>query len=652
MKEILDNQYKNLFLWTPFLVAFGAGLYFSLDSEPVFQFPILITLLLTALIFKTKNVVIRAFALFFFGFFYSMSFTHILNTPQIQNPFGEVKISGTVMDIDFSDEKDHIILNIPMNQINDKYDSNKNVNIRVSISNPDNAININDTISGTAMIFKPSPKSAPESFDFARWAYFKNISGTGFFKDYKIINSSNTNNLRTYIHHQSDSNLTDSLILGYKKSIPTTERKIWQSVGLGHVWSISGFHMTLISGWLFALFYFLFRLIAPISKRMPARYPALFCAWLGLLGYLIISGINVATIRAFFMTTFIFIAFILGRGILSLRNAAIVFLIIFLINPFFVMSAGFQLSFAAVFGLLWMFQNHTYVKRDFWHKIKHVLYIATITTITATVFTLPFTITHFGFIPLYSIIGNLIILPIFSVMIMPIVMIGTVLALFDIHFLLNFADHIYRFALHIAEHITKLPYANINMPNISNTVLILCIISILCLILIVAFDSGNFIKRNLNRVCAGTVFGVAIIIFACSNRPLVYSSEDHQLIGFVTNGELQFNKSRSAQHYFAFNTWRQINNEHPQDKNKRYKCNHGLCMYKTDKWQLAYMQNFTALLDNFDKICDDKSVNYIITVFDVDAPNCHEKILTNGILIYPSGKTVTFSNLRPWHMKP
>jgi len=651
MKEFIENQYKNLFLWSPFVAAFGAALYFSLDTEPVFIFPLLIAILSGAIIFKNKNVIIRAIALFIFGFFYAMCFTKIVATPQIRDSFGEIEISGKITNIDFSDDSIRLFLNVPLHQLNSKHDGNRHANIRVSIKDSKTQFNIGDTIVGTARIFKPSPKFAPDSFDFARWAYFSNISGTGFFTDYKII-SSNESNIRTYIHESANSKLTDALVLGYKKSIPERERKIWQSVGLGHVWSISGFHMTLFGGWLFALFYLIFRSIPKITKRIPAKYPAIICAWCGLLSYLFISGINVATVRAFLMATIIFIATIFARGILSLRNAALAFWVMLLLNPFFVMNAGFQLSFAAVFGLLWFFQDTKYIKRTTFNRISHVLYVSIMTTLIAFVFTLPFIITSFGNIPMYSIIGNLIILPIFSFVIMPLIMIGSVCALFGNLFLINIANIVYDRALHIAEHISNLPYANITMPHISNMVLSLFILGMLCVILIIKTDSKRFILKNINYFI-GSIFIIAgLIIMLASPRPLFYSTPDHKLVGFVVDGKIQFNKSKSAQHYFAFDTWREFNNEKHVDKNPKYKCTHGLCKYKTPKWNIVYMQNFTSLLNNIEQICTDKSIDYIVTTFDTDITDCHAKILRDGILIYPSGHITNFSNHRPWHMMP
>ena len=64
------------------------------------------------------------------------------------------------------------------------------------------------------------------------------------------------------------------------------------------------------------------------------------------------------------------------------------------------------------------------------------------------------------------------------------------------------------------------------------------------------------------------------------------------------------------------------------------------------------MEDFSAVMTNIDKICNDKSVDYIVSPFDIDTKNCHAKILKDGIIIYPSGHITNFSNHRPWHNLP
>ena len=650
MKEILANQYKKLFLWCPFIIAAGAALYFSWDTEPNFNFPILITVLAGLIIYRHRNIIITAIALFIFGFFYSMSFTQIINTPQIYSSYQTHSISGIVKDIDFTTGTTQITLKTPANQIDSKFSSNKYTDIRLTVNNKSNIPNINDTVIGHAKLFHPSTAYIPDSFDFARWAYFYGLSGTGFFTDYNIYTSKQTfGNLRTKIHYKSNSVLTDALVLGYKKTIPKNESNIWKAIGVGHIWSISGFHMTLVGGWLFAIFYLLFRCIAPITKRIPAKYPAILCAWIGLLFYLGISGFCVATLRAFLMTTLIFIAIIFSQNILSLRNAALIFLLIFLINPFYVMHAGFQLSFAAVFSLLWFFENKHYQKQNRIRHIWHLIYNTLMTAVIAGTFTLPFIIAHFGYIPLYSLIGNIVILPIFSFAIMPLIMIGTVMAYFGNHCLIGVATNIYTFALDIATQITNLPYAIINVSKMSNTVLCLCIIGLLCIMFIASPDSKNFFKRNINYFIGFIFIATAIALTYNNPQPLFYSTYDNELVGFIENEKIHFNKSHSSKHFFAFNAWRTFNNEKLIQNVARKQCKKGLCIYKTLNWNLVYIQSIKTVIDNINEICRDKSIDYIVSPVSIHAPNCHAKLLTGGMIIYPSGKIKKLSNHRLWH---
>jgi ComEC/Rec2-related protein len=351
------------------------------------------------------------------------------------------------------------------------------------------------------------------------------------------------------------------------------------------------------------------------------------------------------------MATLISVATLFGRSVFSLRNAALAFLVIFFINPFFVMNSGFQLSFAAIFGLLWFFDAKEYVKRTKINKFLHILYLSFMSAFIATIFTLPFTIAHFGYIPIYSLIGNIIILPIFSVTIMPLIMIGTICALFNNHFLIDITNQIYGFTLTIAKHISELPYANLDMPFVSNMALLLSILGLASLIFITKPDSKKFIIKNINYVLCVCCISVAIVLCIAHQKPLFYSTTDNELVGFVINEKLKFNKAKASKHYFAFNSWRNFNNENQSDKNERYKCNHGLCIYKTENWNLAYMQTFTSVMDNIDEVCKDKTIKFVVTPFKIHAPRCNAQILKDGLLIYKNGKTTKIINLRPWHIQ-
>lgn len=640
MQRFIENQSQNMFLWTPFLVATGCALYFSWDSEPSkFVIGALCAVFIMGL-FLRRHIVARAIALFTFGALYAAAYTHILATPQITRDIRDRTIVGVVKNIDYTDTKTRLSI-----QTDGKYIDTTSVPIvRVSISDA-GAIRIGDTVRAVVNLYRPNAPYADGAFNYARWAYFNHLTATGYIKDYEITSHAtprNMNTVRDAIHNKSNSFLVDSLVLGYKNAVPRSDSPTWTATGVGHVWSISGFHMTLVGGWLFALFYSIFRLIAPITRRVPARVPATICAWLGLILYLFLSGCDVATMRAFLMTTLIFAAVVFGRSAISLRNVCVAMWVIILINPHYVMQAGFQLSFAAIFGLIWFWGVIKPKMPE--NKILKVLCTAALTSIVATVFTAPFVIAHFGTFPLYSLVGNLVLLPIFSIAIMPLVIVGTFTAMLGWHAPLILAAVIYDAGLRIAHVITNLPYASLPMPNMPNAALIIFIVAGCALMFICG------VRRRINYISAGIIAIIGVVVIIATPRPVFYATPDHELVGFVENGKLKFNKSRASNHYFAFDTWKQINGENADTPNTRYVHAGGVYTYRTPKFTLVYIQKFVPLMNNIVSLCNDENIDYIVSYFHIDAPKCANKILHDGgIMIYPSGRVKYLNAMRPWN---
>jgi len=628
MRKWLNNQRENLFLYVPFLIAAGAGVYFTIDKEPNFIGCIIFFLIAIILIFfKRTSILLRAIGLGVFGFCYAAIFTNLINTPIIKHDLRSVNISAMVKSIDYVSDKTRIYLNVNADDI---HAGTGNAIIRISLTDDVPLPEIGDEINFQGALFKPANAYAPESFDYARWAYFNNLTANGYATDIKIINHKNfigINSIRNYLHDNAKSFLADTLVLGYKNAVPKEDNEIWTATGIGHVWSISGFHMTLVGGWLFAIFYLIFRSIPYITRRYPAKIPAMGAAWLGLLLYLFLSGIDVATVRAFAMTTLMFLAFAFGRSVISMRNIAIVFCFIFLINPHYVMQAGFQLSFMAVWGLIWMY---SIVKPKMpQNKFLRIIYACVLTSVVATIFTTPFVAMHFGKIPIYSLIGNLILLPIFSVVIMPCVLIGTISAIFNIRLPLDIADWAYDSLINVAKNISDLPLANLQMPHISNIAIILFICAFIGLTIVKPIK----IKINYILFCVFVVAGILTVIK--TPKPIFYASNDHELVAFLRDdGKLEFNKSRASNHYFAFDTWKQRNGEPTKTKNIRRTHERGVYRYKN----IVYIQKFVPLMNNIKTLCKDDNVDYIISYFDIKSEQCANKIQNGAILIYEDGR--------------
>lgn len=639
----MGTQYKNILLWSLLPTSFGAATYFTLWFEPnahwlyaLFAFGTI-----GAILFR-KHLICFLVACFFFGFGYAGIYANNQDIKILNHDIHGINITGTVLENQFSNDKQRLHLSSP--EFGEIY-----------LSTADNiTINIGDTISGTGGIFKPKPADVPHGFDFARHAYFSGISGNGYINDIKITYTAESGvySTKEFIKSRANSFLTDTLVLGDKKALPKSHRKIWATNGMAHIWSISGYHITLIAGWLFIIFYFIFRLCPPLVRRIPARIPAMVCSWFGVLGYVILSGGGIATLRAFIMATLVMLAFMLGRNVLSLRTAAIAFLALILWNPYYVMSAGFQLSFASIFGIIWLWQNNKINTPR--NKILKFFYTAVLTALVATIFTAAFVAMHFGTLPIYGLVGNLIFLPIFSFLLMPCIIIGTLGATIGIQSPLIFAHKIYDTIFDIAQHIAQLPSSNINIGNIPNTTIVFIIIGLGCAMFIINDERFKYLMfRKLNFLVGGTFIVLGILCYLFAPRPVFYISNDHKLIASVSdNGKLKFNKSKDSSNYFAFDTWKRMNGENTGTENLRLTKESGVYTISCKKWKLIYMPTFVKLAGGITTICQDHTIDYIASYFDISSEKCRNKILRGGGVIYDSGKFIPITSNRIWHNLP
>lgn len=634
--EWMRAQKPNVLLWAALFFAFGGALYFSMFSEPRLWVIWCCFIIggVVAIVTRNKPLILLP-ALFIFGFGYAGTYTHLKNTPVLAHDMHGISITGRVIAISETDNKTR--LEIKTNEFG-----------TVLVSTESNQeFKSGDIISGIGGLFKPHPADIPNGFDFARHAYFSGLSASGYIKDTKPLYTSDSAAYRA----PTNSFLMDALVFGDKNALSREHRTIWATNGMAHIWSISGYHISLIAGWLFIVFYFLFRLFPPLVRHIPARIPALIVSWFFLAGYVAISGAAVATLRAFIMTSLVMLAFIIGRTAISLRTIGITMFALILFNPYFVMRAGFQLSFAAIFGLVWLWQ--IYKPKLPKTKILKYLYGAFLTATVASVFTAPFVAAHFGSIPLYGVLGNLIFLPIFSFILMPLVMIGTIVAPFGVGAPLTFAHQIYDFIFNYATKISNLPAANINIPSVSNTSLVLIIIGLACLIFIRNIEHfKSAIARHINLALCLAFISCGICTMLFSPRPIFYISNDHKLIGAVQNGKLKFNKSRDSSNFFAFDTWKRTNGEKTDTPNEKLTKESGVHTIKGTTWKLAYIQTFVPLSKNFISLCASDEIKYIASFFDIQSKKCNEKIIRGGAVVYPSGRIKHTSFNRRWHNLP
>ncbi|TDI57693.1 MAG: ComEC family competence protein [Alphaproteobacteria bacterium] len=222
-----------------------------------------------------------------------------------------------------------------------------------------------------------------------------------------------------------------ALIVGDRSGLSRQTVEHLRIAGLAHILAISGLHMALVAGTAFALLRALLALSPGLALSYPIKKWAALAALAVGLVYLALSGGNVATIRAYVMTAVMFCAILIDRPAISLRNLAIAAFIVLGFQPESVVEPGFQMSFAAVAGLIagwevWRERQRLHLADPSPSRIRRLAKLTArafagiaLTTLIAGLATAPFAAFHFQKLSAYSLAGNLAAMPLVSLVIMP-----------------------------------------------------------------------------------------------------------------------------------------------------------------------------------------------------------------------------------------
>ena len=495
----LKAYFKNLFekesgqfnLWLPIVFACGIACYFYLPFEPNPLFLILSFVLsvIGFILVRTKSNIALIFLLFLFFFagFSRISFrTQNLNTTFISKPYNFVNITGKIDKIDLKENGYRLTLNnLKTSKIPSK---ERPIKIQLSVKGTESIPNIGDIINLKAHLKPPSLAWYPNGYNFARHAYYQNVGAVGFaVSDLKIIQQNTNvfpmeqirNKILKRISEVLPNDMGDiitALIIGEQGKISKEIRLNYNAAGIIHILSVSGFHMTLIAGFIFSLLRFMLCLVPYVSLRYNTKkICALLALFLTFL-YLLISGMATPAIRSFLMIGFVLLTVLFDRQALSIRSLSWAGFLILLFYPEDLMTASFILSFFACYVLISSYES-LYPKFKNFLSDKSFLFKTTIGSflffliINILIFIAlsPIVIYHFNRFNSYSLIGNFFTSALFSLLIMPLLFIASLLMLFGIDkpFLLSAGYLIEKINL-LCEWIANFPYAQIILPPLSD----------------------------------------------------------------------------------------------------------------------------------------------------------------------------------------
>ena len=215
-----------------------------------------------------------------------------------------------------------------------------------------------------------------------------------------------------------------AMVVGDQSAIDDETRAVMAAAGLAHIYSISGLHLSIVAGGIFFLLRLALASIPATATRWPVKKIAAIAGLLAAAGYLLLAGglANVPALRSTIMLALIFGAVLAGRRALTMRNVAIAALAIVLIDPASVFRASFQLSFAAVVALIGIYEMPRQAPagdRNWGQRLWATVWATAVTSFIAGLATLLFSAYHFQQTAPLGVIGNVLVLPVVSLIIMP-----------------------------------------------------------------------------------------------------------------------------------------------------------------------------------------------------------------------------------------
>ena len=433
----------------------------------------------------------------------------------------------------------------------------KDFDLRLITKKGETSLTPGDVVSGNARINSPLPQLLPRGFDFTAHAYHQGYAATGFLENITLLERRKAGlapSLQFSIQHQLRQNLNEddaaiasAVLVGLRSGITPEIREAFRASGLSHLLAISGLHMALFWGSIMALI----RAGLASFPHFASRYPSLKLAVLlsmpfGVF-YLIISGLPVSAVRAFLMLALFMLAILLTRRGITLHHVALAAIAILVLDPDQLTQPAFQMSFAAVFALVagWTAFSSRMKEPSLLQQMTPTLikYLGGIMigSLLAGLATTPFVLHHFGVTTIWSILANLLGMPLMAFIIMPFGALALIVMPlgFEAPFLFIMGLGI-SVLISLAELVAMLPYSRIAAVPPSSFALYFFTLALVLLVLM----------KGRSKLIAVMMVFIAIGFWSSQPRPIAAMTLLHQRpLAALSDGHTVYISRKSANNF-------------------------------------------------------------------------------------------------------
>ena len=371
-----------------------------------------------------------------------------------------------------------------------------------------------------ARLMPPAPPILPGAYDFARAAWFQSLSATGtLIGDLSVVEPAREDRwlawaqraLSLHVRENvtgSPGSIASALASGDRGAISDADEEAMRDSGLTHLLSISGLHVSALIGAAYLVSIKILALFPAIALRIRLPLVAAAVAAGAGVGYTLLTGAEVPTVRSCIAALLVLTALVIGREPLSMRMIAIAAFLVLLVWPEALIGPSFQMSFSAVIAIVALHRSAPVVaflaprEEPPWQRVGRRTVMLFVTGLVIELALMPIVLFHFHRAGVYGAFANVMAIPLVTFVTMPLLALALLLDVFSMGWLVWWAvDGSLQLLIALARFVAEQPGAVKMIPQMTLGTVLVIVAGLIWL----ALWQGRYRLLGLIPVFAGTL---------------------------------------------------------------------------------------------------------------------------------------------------
>lgn len=391
-----------------------------------------------------RQAVIACSLLFAAGILVIWLRSEMVGAEPIERPVVE-RVQGYVLDREDQPSRDRTRLTLAIRDASTG--ESRKIRLNVPLELASDALAEGAIVRARVRLMPPASPMLPGAYDFARAVWFKGLAATGsVIGEVSIVQVAPQasgipaiqRSLSAHVRERVDGSagtIAAAFASGDRGGIAEADEDAMRDAGLTHLLSISGLHVSAVIAAAYLVALKLLALFPPIALRIRLPIAAAAVGALAGVGYTLLTGAEVPTVRSCAAAMLVLIALAMGRDALSLRMVAAAAIFVLLLWPESIVGPSFQMSFSAVLAIVALHSSAPVkaflaAREESWFaKTGRRVLMLFVTGLVIEIALMPVVLFHFHRAGVYGAFANVFAIPLVTFISMPLIAVALFLDL-------------------------------------------------------------------------------------------------------------------------------------------------------------------------------------------------------------------------------